>query len=287
MWLLFLFYYDRIITIADIGGVLKLDIIHHEKGRDSLYKIWNSVDEYMIIYIYTEGGSIVFQDKIYPMERGTLCLVGADLQHYTMPENVFEYDRSKIWVSKEVMRGILNIFGQEESFYRLFSSNSVVYAKIPYEHMEDVEKIYQEIYSTYKTNKKDMDIFYCGFFNLMTYLKKYLIQQTPKQENYMLKAIEYINQNYQIDITLDEICRQVHMSKYYFCRKFKSIMGVTVMDYILKTRIAAAKKLLTTTDYSISDISSRCGFSSVSYFCQIFKSDTKITAMQYRKEVKY
>ena len=76
----------------------------------------------------------------------------------------------------------------------------------------------------------------------------------------------------------------VHMSKYHLCRRFKNITGFTIMEYILKTRLAAAKNMLKTESISITEISEKCGFSSVSYFSRVFKEHTGITAIAYRKE---
>jgi AraC-like DNA-binding protein len=61
-------------------------------------------------------------------------------------------------------------------------------------------------------------------------------------------------------------------------------MGMTVMEYVLATRIAEAKTLLLSEDLSISQISDRCGFSSVSFFCQVFKAKEGITAKKFRKK---
>ena len=88
-----------------------------------------------------------------------------------------------------------------------------------------------------------------------------------------------------VEKCMDEICREIHISKYYFCRKFKKTTGFTVMDYVLKTRIVAAKGLLSETELSISEISNRCGFGSISYFCRVFKEHTGLTPLQYRKKI--
>lgn len=76
------------------------------------------------------------------------------------------------------------------------------------------------------------------------------------------------------------------MSKYYFCKKFKQVTGLTVMRYILKMRIGTAKNMLENTDLSIGRISEQCGFSSQSYFCRVFKEEWGITPLQYQKSIK-
>ena len=86
-----------------------------------------------------------------------------------------------------------------------------------------------------------------------------------------------------MDITIDHICRAVGISKYHFCRQFKAHTKLTVMDYILKTRIILAQSELSKTNLSIADISEKCGFSSASYFCRVFKQEEACTPLQYRK----
>ena len=261
-----------------------MDIVHHHLGRDPLYKVWNSCDDNMIIYIYTDGGSIVFQDTIYPMKKGSLCFIGANRQHYTMPDNPPEYDRSKIFISPNCVSNILSTTADDEDFYNCFTNNDVIYAQIPPQLREEVENIFKNA----ETHMKDNNIsaFICCFFALMTYLQKYETEIIPVPNNFISKAIKYINSNYFNDITLDNICEKVHMSKYYFCRKFKELMGMTVMEYLLNTRIAAAKRLLASTNMTISEIAENCGFSSISFFCQVFKQNTGMTAIKYRKNLK-
>ena len=58
---------------------------------------------------------------------------------------------------------------------------------------------------------------------------------------------------------------------------------MTAMEYVLKTRIAAAKGLLLSGTLSVNEISERCGFSSISYFSQKFKEETGVTASEFRR----
>ena len=255
--------------------------MHHDIGRDKLYKIWNCCDNNMIIYIYTNGGSIVFQDAIYPMEKGTLCFIGANKQHYTMPDNPLAYDRSKIFISQQSVCDILATVADDSEFFDFFTNNTVIYAQIPICERNNVEGIFE--YAERCKKENNIAAFICCFFNLMIYLKKHAIKQISVPDNLISSAIRYINENYEQPITLDDICSKIHMSKYYFSRKFKEVMGITIMEYLLNTRIAAAKNFLTSTNASIGEISKLCGFSSHSYFCQAFKHNSGITAIQYRK----
>jgi len=256
----------------------------HDFGRDPMYKIWNKVDGNMILFIHSAGGSIVFQDVIYPMKRGTLCFLGNDKLHYTMPDKPWEYDRSKIVLPERTVYDILATVNQQTPFRKLFSENSAVLAVIPETMHSQVEQIYAAADAAWKAQAPERVV--CCFFQLMVYLKEYAVDHLPTPSDPMSKAIAYINNNYAQPISLDSLCEQMHMSKYYFCRKFKSTMGMTVMDYVLNTRITTACKLLADQDLGIGEIAAQCGFSSASYFCQIFRKTMGVTASQYQKQQK-
>ena len=61
---------------------------------------------------------------------------------------------------------------------------------------------------------------------------------------------------------------------------------MTVMEYILKTRIVLAKGLLISEKIPVSEVSSRCGFSSVSYFCRVFKEETGSNFIDFVNDVR-
>ncbi len=262
-----------------------MEVLHHDIGRDPLYKIWHYINGNMIIYMYSDGGSIVFQDKIYPIKKGALCFIGADKQLHTMPDNPSIYNRSKIIIPENIVRGFLNLQPEKDDFYNLFTSNSVVYAQIPPDKADDIETIFKEAEVAFSEKERDTQTIMCCFFRLLIYIKKYATEHTSLPDDFMTTVIEIINRNYSQDISLDRLCSEIHMSKYHFCRKFKNTMGITVMEYILKTRLAAAKDALLLNQMTIREISERCGFSSVSYFCQVFKQSTGITASAYRKRM--
>lgn len=86
------------------------------------------------------------------------------------------------------------------------------------------------------------------------------------------EAIEYINENFDKDITLEDVSGHVHISPYHFSHEFKKFTGMNFIEYLTKTRIKEAKKLLLTTDLSIGEISNQVGYDDPSYFGRVFKS---------------
>lgn len=256
-------------------------IIYHQKGKDSLYKIWHASEEHLFMYIYSGDGSIVSNPKSFPIAEGTLIFLSAGTYHYTMPEHPEDYDRSKLCLAPEKLNRILDILNPDNNF-RNFRKKAIVYAYIDKKDRNTIDKIFQDMNAC--TNLYDSELLQLiSGMRLLVYLQKYSQESTPGVSGYMSQALEYINQNIALDISIDQICTTVNVSKYHFCRRFKKYTGLTVMQYILKTRILLAKNELRKTHLSISQISDEYGFSSVSYFCRVFKEEENCTPLQYRK----
>lgn len=261
-------------------------VLHHDIGRDPLYKIWNSSSHYcMIIHFYSDGGSVVLQDRIYPIKKGGLCFINARTQHYTIPDNPEKYDRSKIHMTAQRVSDMLKLFPEDKKLHSLFEKSSVVYAEVPLEYMDDVESIYADAEKRV-SGELDSAAFASCFLRLLLYLRDYYTEYVEYPNDDLTKVIDFINRSYSQNITLDDICRETYISKFYLCRKFKSALGVTIMEYLLETRIAAAINMLASGEYSISEISEECGFSSHSYFCQVFKKTVGVTPIAYRARLR-
>lgn len=93
----------------------------------------------------------------------------------------------------------------------------------------------------------------------------------------------YIDVHYKENISLDMLAQISHVSKYYLVHAFTKEYGTSPMNYLITRRVEEAKQLLKNDDYSLSLISRMLGFSSPSYFSQIFKKNEHMTPNEYRK----
>jgi len=73
-------------------------------------------------------------------------------------------------------------------------------------------------------------------------------------------ATDYVHTNYARAITIDDVARAAHLSKYHFIRLFRAVHGVPPHEYLRGKRVAAARRLLATTRLSAADIARRVGF---------------------------
>lgn len=108
---------------------------------------------------------------------------------------------------------------------------------------------------------------------------------STESDNYKLiqKAITFLVENYNKNLTLTDISDHVYMSKNYFSTLFKKETGISVWGYLKKLKIAKAKNMLQTTLMKNSEISSVIGYENTSHFNKVFKELTGKTPHEYRK----
>lgn len=99
------------------------------------------------------------------------------------------------------------------------------------------------------------------------------------------KIINYIKQNYEEKITVDDIAKHIHMNTSYISTSFKEKMGISISEYILNYRLSVAKNLLLSSpESSISEIAHFTGFYDSAHFSKAFKQSFGITAKEFRQE---
>ena len=84
-------------------------------------------------------------------------------------------------------------------------------------------------------------------------------------------ALRYIRDNYFENISVERLAKLCGLSKCYFCRLFKLVIGKTAIEYLREYRIKVAHSLLENSDRSISQIAVECGFADYNYFGRCYK----------------
>ncbi len=98
------------------------------------------------------------------------------------------------------------------------------------------------------------------------------------------KTFDYIELNLAKSMTLEELAIVANFSKFHFNRIFRSIVGETPFQFILRLRLEkAATLILSNKKESISEIALRCGFTDASIFSRNFKKYFKVPASKYKQ----
>ncbi|HTE27393.1 helix-turn-helix transcriptional regulator [Flavitalea sp.] len=98
----------------------------------------------------------------------------------------------------------------------------------------------------------------------------------------IIVAKHFIDNNYQGDISLNEISRASLISKFHFIRLFRKTYGRTPNQYLVEIRITKAKLMLKQ-GYAVSDVCVAVGFCSITSFTSLYKKITGHTPAYFRR----
>ncbi|MEM8896701.1 MAG: AraC family transcriptional regulator [Bacteroidota bacterium] len=94
-------------------------------------------------------------------------------------------------------------------------------------------------------------------------------------------VMQYIKDNLDKSLTIEELSEQACMSKSHFYRVFKDELGLSPVDYINRERIKLATRLMKDRSRNIKEVYLACGFESRSYFNRVFKKIQKVTPKKF------
>lgn len=97
------------------------------------------------------------------------------------------------------------------------------------------------------------------------------------------RAVEMIRRDFVNPITITEVAKSCGESMRQLQRRFQAAFGISPQEFLIKTRVLAAARLLDETDLTTTEIAIHCGFVDASSFTQQFKQRTGTTPARYRK----
>ncbi len=112
--------------------------------------------------------------------------------------------------------------------------------------------------------------------------QKRLVTTTTKKKTGIHLIEEFVRQNYQNEINLQEIADRFFFSREYISRKFKQEFDETITDYVMKIRMEKAKELLENPHLKIYEIANHVGYQNEKYFSKLFKKLIGLRPNEYR-----
>jgi AraC-like DNA-binding protein len=113
-----------------------------------------------------------------------------------------------------------------------------------------------------------------------------VLELRHEKSDCIASAKDYIEEMIYEPIYLDEVASEVHMSRYYLCRRFKQATGRTLTEYVTDRRVKIAESMLEKTSMRVADIAFEVGFQSLSQFNRCFHRINGFTPTQYRRSVR-
>ncbi|AMA49699.1 MULTISPECIES: AraC family transcriptional regulator [Flavobacterium] len=257
-----------------------------------LYDKLHQHEEIQISYIEKGEGTIIVGDTISEYNSGDIIVFGSNLPHvfrsdvnkdeeFSLVHSIF-FDATVIKESLQVLpesTKILDFFNDTRNGYRVLSKK---------------EKIYLLMFELATAKDTTKFIKFLQLLNKLAASKKKSLSSfrydkdiTDSEGKRMQVVYEFVMNNFDKKISLEEIADIANMTKNAFCRYFKIRTNKTFFQFLIELRIEKASRLLTSdNEISVIEIAELTGFNNISNFNRKFKEIKKISPMNYRKRFK-
>lgn len=113
----------------------------------------------------------------------------------------------------------------------------------------------------------------------------YRINDIEKQNSLVKIAVNYITQNYNKDISLETIAKQIYITPGYLSQLFKQETGINFLEFVNKYRIEKSKEFLKNKTLKNYEIATLVGYSNEKHFSKTFKKYTGLTPTKYKDSI--
>ena len=262
---------------------------------DKFYNQWHFHPEIELIYIHKGRGTRFIGNDVHRFEKDELCLVGSNLAHMWRCDPEYFTEGSKLKLDVTVIYFNHDFLGDK-------------FFNIP--ELKNIDSLLQKsqqgikIKGGTKLQVKELIAKLSKatglerITTLLTILEKIAFSKEREYINTinnpgkielaeadrLNKVFQYISDNFQRKITLDEIASVANLSAKAFCRYFKSKTRKTLSDFLLEVKVAHACNLILEKDISINQVCYDSGFNNLSNFNRYFKKLMNKTPLEFKKE---
>lgn len=235
-----------------------------------------------IIQTFENEGSILINGELYKMQKNGLYFIHGLSPHFVSPADINKYNHSIITLHIPEIEHMCSNLKIKKEYETVFIKNGGSFCSLSPQDVIKADMLFLEV-STILNDNKDMK--YARLANALVNLLDIGISNnstinTP--ENKISDIISFISDNALEKISIDDICKKTHVSKYHLCRIFKENVGVTIGCFIKTRRLSVAKQLLVTTNLNITQIAYKCGFTDSGFFTKTFTKEFGMSPTSFR-----
>ena len=267
---------NRPFTVRGTAKMLNIASSRYDGDWHSVPHTHNHTE---LFFIVSGKGQFLIQDQLFPVAANNLIIINPNVSHTEVSLNAQPLEYIVLGIDSIELATTENSNGQ---FCIL-------------DHFESVE-----VSSCLRNILREMELKNTGYEDICQAFMEILIirlmrntalsmQEQPQSipGNSQCAAVRrYIDLHFKDPLTLEQLSAEAHINKYYLSHAFKREYGISPIQYMINRRIDESKYLLAETDLSMSQIAQLLGFSSLSYFSQVFRKTQGITPMAFRQSSK-
>lgn len=249
--------------------------LHWHHAAELVYPVENS-------YITTVNGQ-----EYALCEKDILFIAGGDTHSFNTRNN----KGNRFFIQFDI--STMDVFGQAHQLTPFLSMTKLISAKEdPLLHNE-LEKNIVSLINEYQHRALGYTLYLnARIFDILVLLSRSVynnmdVEIPSSRKFYILErlnlAFQYIEKQYQNDISLKDVSFAAGFSEYHFSRIFKEMTGKHFLSYLNERRIKKAIKLITSRNMSITEVALSSGFNSIATFNRTFKKLKGCTPVEYKK----
>ncbi len=268
---------DRSFAVSDTAKLLSVTSSRYGGDWHSVPHTHNHTE---LFFIVSGKGQFLIQDQVFPVDVNNLVIINPNVLHTEASLNAQPLEYIVLGISGIDLATNENSNGQ---FCIL-------------DHFESVD-----ISSCFRNILREMELKNAGYEDIcQAYMEILIIRLmrntalSAQAESHTMSGNRqcavvrrYIDLHFKEPLTLEQLSEEAHMNKYYLSHAFKREYGVSPINYLISRRIDESMYLLSETDLSLSQIAQLLGFSSLSYFSQVFRKAHGTSPMEFRQNSKH
>lgn len=242
----------------------------------TFYSSWqgkNLILPHSKLYFLLDGEIFIeVNGKSYVAKKNDLVLIPANVVHSCSLTDI-KYMK-KDWCHFTMKKGNKDFF-ENLKFPYIIEVKDVDYVK----------SLFGNLFSLQNAKPLEKDIMSSATIcKIVSYfLENCSVEIIETQKDEIDDCINYINENYTEEITIEQLAEISNYSLNYFIKKFKQKTGTTPIKFINTVRLNAVCQLLKDTDLTINEIMHKTGFLDQAYFTKLFKKNIGYSPMKFRK----
>lgn len=276
----------EIYPFEELHQTSQLDVFFscREDNGGSCANHWHTGLE--ILYLFDGTMELYLDNTLYTMQQNDLVIINPSVIHATRCP---ECNRSLLLqIPKEILeRYIPKLEDIQFDFLLTSVPNEKQYI------LSELKQCLQQMSAYYHSETDPYHFQFTSYlFHFLYLLEQHFskfIKNSPspissKNWERLEQIIDYVKSHYKEELTLDQVAKVVSLNPRYFCKFFKTQMGITLMEYINSIRLEHIYYDLLHTDYSINELLEKHGFRNYKVFIKMFKKYYGGTPAQKRRQ---
>lgn len=231
---------------------------------------------YVLHYVLSGQGTLEIDNKIYHLKKGSAFIIPPKYIPHYYPDETDPW--TYVWIG----------FGGLNADEYMNRANLTLKDPVIYDNQEQtlrhlMEKLHESFLDTGYLGVNCLGLGYQLIANLIK-IGHRVENGLPQPQRHVHAAKDYILNNYQFNITINDIASNVGVTTNYLANIFKEEVGLSPKQFLTNIRITRACNLLRVNRYPIKEISKQVGYPNQLHFSSAFKKTIGVSPLDYRRK---